>query len=159
VDNPQSKDDWILNHVHCISLIKQNKLEEAIIKLEKGVRSIEDINSRSYYVTALSYAYIKSGKHKKAVEYLKAELNLQSFSEVLIIHAYAELGDISESKKHFNSIFNSEVKKIGEISMRLSDRYNLSSTTFFSEKSKGELEVEIESLEFDILTDSYLIAA
>ena len=83
-------------------------------------KKIEDIKTRNYYRTALSYAYIKNKQYKEAVAHLKAEINSQPFFEVLVTHAYAGEGNIIESKKHFEPIFQSEIKKINEASKRLS---------------------------------------
>ena len=42
ISNPESHNDWILDHIHCMLLIKQNKIDEAINKLQYGVNHIQE---------------------------------------------------------------------------------------------------------------------
>ncbi|MCK9400510.1 MAG: tetratricopeptide repeat protein [Bacteroidales bacterium] len=159
VPNPQSKEDWILNHVHCMLLIKLNKIDEAISKLEHGVENIKDIEQLNYYNTALSYAYIKKRKFKDAVAQFNKEMHPRPVFQVLVTHAYAADGNLEESKMHYNSICKSPIKKIEDTSKYLSDRYHLVDQHFFTCESKEDLEKKIEDLEFDLLTEPLLIAA
>jgi tetratricopeptide (TPR) repeat protein len=159
ISNPQSGSDWILNHIHCMLLLKLNEIDEAIVKLKYGVENIKDIERFNYYSTALSYAYIKKRKFKDAVAQLKEEVNPRPVFQVLVTHAYAADGNLQESKKHFNLIFKSPIKKIDDASKNLSSRYHLSDRHFSTGKSNEDLEKEIEDLEFDLLTEPYLIAA
>jgi tetratricopeptide (TPR) repeat protein len=159
VSNPQTHDDWVQNHVHCMLLIKLNRIDEAISKLKQGVRNIKDIEDINYYKSTLSYAFIRKRNFKDAVKQLKHEKNTQPIYEVLITHAYAGDKNITESKKHFNKIHKSPFKKVDEVSRYLSDRYRLSSQQFYLDKSQNELEQNIENMEFDLLTESYRMAA
>jgi len=159
VNNPQSYDDWFLNHVHCMLLIKLNKIDEAIVSLEHGVEVIKDIEQLNYYRNALSYAYIKKRKYKDAVAQLKNEVNPRPVLRVLVTHAFAADGDLQESKINFNSIFKSPFKKIDTAAKYLSDRYDLYNQHFFPDKTNEELEKKIEDLEFELLTESYLKVA
>jgi len=156
---PTSKDDWIMNHIHCMLLIKRNKFDKAIEKLSYGVENVKDFVTRNYYQNALSFAYIKIRNFNAAINQLASIPIILPIKEVLATHAYAGNGNISESINHFNSILRSEIKNINELSKRISDCYNLSTRQFFVEKSKQELEIEIENLEFELLAESFLIAA
>jgi len=159
VVNPQSIDDWKLHHIHCMLLIKLNKIDEVIIKLKNGVQNIKDIVQLSYYRNALSFAYIKKRNFKDAVAQFTNEGNIRPVFQVLVTHAYAADGNIAESIKKFNMIFKSEIKKIDEVSKYLSDRFHLTNQQFFDGKSEEYLNKKIEELEFDLLMDTYLVAA
>ncbi|MCW9094272.1 MAG: hypothetical protein OQJ74_00335, partial [Ignavibacteriaceae bacterium] len=139
-------------------LIKQNKLDEAIVKLKDGVDKVQDIISRDYYKNALSYAYIRKRQYDKAVSHLINESNLLPLPKVLVTHAYAADGNIKESKKYFLEIYNSQIKKVNETTRYISDRYQIQNKKFFSIGSTLKLDEIIDSLEFDLLTE-YLIAA
>ena len=159
ISNPASHDDWILHHIHCMLLIKQNKIDEAINKLQYGVDHIQDVIDRRYYTGALSYAYIRRKQYDKAIAHLKNETSPPPVFNVLVTHAYAAEGNITESKKYFRSVFNSQIKKIDDTVRHISDRYGIEQQLFYIEKSKSELDEKIETLEFELLTDSYSIAA
>ncbi|MCW8960641.1 MAG: hypothetical protein OQK29_03695 [Ignavibacteriaceae bacterium] len=155
---PEAQRDWVSHHVYCMLLIKQNKLDEAIVKLKDGVDKVQDIISRDYYKNALSYAYIRKRQYDKAVSHLINESNLLPLPKVLVTHAYAADGNIKESKKYFLEIYNSQIKKVNETTRYISDRYQIQNKKFFSIGSTLKLDEIIDSLEFDLLTE-YLIAA
>jgi len=152
---PESQRDWVLHHVYCMLLIKQNKLDEAISKLKGGVEKVQDIISRGYYKNALSYAYIRKKQYDKAILNLTSETNLLPLPKVLVTHAYAAEGNLNKSKKYFSEIINSQIKKVDETARYLSDRYQIQNQKFFHIASTSELDDKIETLEFDLITESY----
>jgi len=159
VPNPQTEGDWILNHIHCMLLIKLNKIDEAILNLKKGIEKITNIESLQYYTSALSYAFIKKRKFKDAVAQLKEEIHPQPIFKLLVTHAYAADGNLEKSKIHFDSIIQSPFKKITDTSKYISDRYHISDQHFFNVESNKDLEKKIEDLEFDLLMGSYALVA
>jgi tetratricopeptide (TPR) repeat protein len=159
ISDPKSSDDWILNHIYCMYLIKQNNIDDAIGKLEMGLKKIESCKIRLYYKNALSYAYIKKKQYNKAVVNLKDDTYLPPVAKVLLTHALAAEGKIIESKMYFESILDSQINIIDKTARYLSDRYKIVIQRFSSYQLDKELDDKIEELEFDLLTETFLLAA
>jgi tetratricopeptide (TPR) repeat protein len=158
IKKPVSHNDWVLYHIHCMLLLKLNR-ENAIGKLKYGVDNDPNYKSKLYFKSALSYAYIKRQRYGEAIAQLKQIEAKQPVHELLITHALAADKNIIESKKHFNNITNSPVKKIKEASKYISDRYHINSNSYFPINSKNELDNKILALEFELLSESFNLAA
>ncbi len=151
IKNPVTQDDWVLFHIHCMVLLKQNK-ESAITKLKYGVKNNPYYKGKLYFKSTLSYAFIKYKRYGDAISELKQIDNKQIIDEVLITHAMAATNKpLTESKKHFDIIFNSPIIKVKEASENLSDRFHLRPNRFFPGVPDSTLDKKIEALEFELL--------
>lgn len=151
--------DDTLNHIYCMLLLKLNLFEEAIVRLEHGLSVVKKSDAKEYYRTALAFAYVKKGDFKHVTKLEDEKPSILPAFKVLVSHAYAADGNTAKSNEKLSGLIGSPWKKLDDISKCISDRYNLSEQVYFLGKSTDELDSEIENLEFELLTEPYLLAA
>jgi len=150
--NPATHGDWVQYHIHCMTLIKLNRMDEAIKQLRYGAKNAVLKLDKLYFKNALSYALIKNKKYKDAIVELNQADTIQPITKILATHALAAENRKQESQKYLPEIIKSPDKKVKDVSQYISDRYHLSNYTYHQNKKPIELDIQIDALEFALLT-------
>jgi tetratricopeptide (TPR) repeat protein len=149
-----SRDYWIDRHILAMSLLKREKLDEAITQLEYGWQNAAWADIKNYFRTALAFARIKKREFSKAIEVLSSNVvYLNVFQEqkrlAFMAHSKAELGQ----KEEANNILT-EIKEAGNphlLSLKdaLTRRFSLTEPAAHAPLAEiSELQARIELDEF-----------
>lgn len=151
VDKPLTKNDWVIYHIQCMLLIKQNKLDAAVEKINFGLLNNTFYKEIVFFKSALSFALIKKKEYDEAIRALGAEEMSLPINQLLVAHALAASKPMSETKVRIIELMASSDLKLKRASQLLSVRYNSSDNSNHLNMTNEDLESEIESIEFSFL--------
>ena len=98
----ESEVDWYAYHTLCVSIVKSQKLDDAIEKLEEAIKRVPWQKLKNYFADTLGYAMLRKGNAVKAIASFRNGLATADHAKksgilLLMSSAYTELGQRKKS--------------------------------------------------------------
>jgi tetratricopeptide (TPR) repeat protein len=120
---PRTRDEWLAYHIRAMILLRTNRLDEAMVLLEKGLRENPYADERAYFESALAVASLRRRRFKEAVRFLgKGDTPL---AEVIRMHAFGALRQADDVKKAYKRIERACPPPLIPLRDELAARYGL----------------------------------
>ncbi len=148
VNRPESELDWRMLHIYATSFIRLGSFQEALNLLEEGRRLVPWKSLRSLFADTAGYVMLRMGNPKDAIARFRSGLKTADKVKrnglyLLISHAYAELGKISDSVRYRNDVTT--------IDPLINELKTLSTPGLYLVKRSGSTAEKIEQNELQIL--------
>ena len=152
IDNPQSKDDWVIHHQKATILLRTDNREEALPLLTHGHQSCPFPEDREYYRFVLAFYAIKQGNLDNAEELLKEQsafAALEAIRQIALLHLTAAREQVEAARQLLTEI--RQAKPTLRLLDLLDQRYGLeTSIVEESEKATYDLRIFREELELPL---------
>jgi len=120
---PRTRTEWLAYHIRAMIMLRTNRLDEAVVLLERGLRESPYADERPYFESALAVASLRRRRLREAVRFLgKGDTPL---TQVIRMHAFGALGQTDEVKKAYKRIERACPPPLIPLRDELAARYGL----------------------------------
>ena len=121
---PRTQTDWVAIHIRGMIAMRQGHLDVAITTFQRGIRENPWVADRTYFRSALAVARLRRKEFRQAAEVIAEEsAPLCPACDVLRMHAFGALGEISEAQQASDRLTVVRLPTVIVLREELSERY------------------------------------
>lgn len=99
---PRTRSEWLAYHIRAMIMLRTDRLDEAVVLLEKGLRECPYADERPYFESALAVASLRRRRFREAVRFLGG--GDTPLTDVIRMHAFGALGKPDDVKKAYKRV-------------------------------------------------------
>lgn len=89
-----------------MTLLDDNKVEEAITTFKRGLEEVQSPRQQAYFRSAIIVAHLKQQRYNEAILQLAELPDSQPEAHVLQLHAVSGMGDEQKARKSHSQMLN-----------------------------------------------------
>ena len=122
---PQTRDEWIAQHIRGMVFLKRGKHDLALRVFETGLAKNPFAKERRYFETGLAVVKLRMNRFDQAIAHLREDK--EPLTNVLMIHAFGGLKQIEQARKAVERLERNCPPGLTQLKDELVARYKISS--------------------------------